>query len=81
MRAISDNRYAVGAVDKFGFIVFALVWLGLVYGSGHFYQKAVASNRLGRTFARVTAVQAVFVVVALVVYTVSRWFFAASLTG
>jgi hypothetical protein len=81
MRAISDNRYAVGAVEKFGFIVFALIWLVLVYVSGHFYQKAVASNRLGRTFARVTAGQVVFVVLAVVVYFVSRSVFFTRVTG
>jgi hypothetical protein len=71
MRAVSTNRYAVGAVDKFGFIVFGIVWLALVYVSAHFHGKAVPRRRVWRTFLRATGMQAAFLVLALAVYLIS----------
>jgi len=81
MRATSTNRYAVGAVDKFGFVVFGITWLALVYLSAHLYSKAVPQRRVWRTFGRATAIQAAFLVVSLVVYLASRQAFISRLTS
>lgn len=81
MRAVSTNRYAVGTVDKFGFIVFGVMWLALVYLTAHLYSKAVPVHRVGRTLGRATAIQAAILAVALAVYLISRQVLMSRLSG
>ena len=81
MRAISENRYAVGAVDKCGFIAFAIVWLMLVYASAHVYKESVAKGRLRRTWLKVTGLEIAFIVLALAVRFVSLRIWMARLTS
>jgi hypothetical protein len=57
--ALNITPWAHGAIDKFAFFIFGIVWLILVYVIEHVYRKAADASprKLIRTFARVTVVQ------------------------
>ena len=63
---LNVNPWAHGAIDKFAFFIFGIVWLILVYVVEHFYRKAadVSLRKLLRTFARVTVSQLGFAALA-----------------
>jgi hypothetical protein len=69
--ALNVNPWAHGAIDKFGLLIFAVVWIVLTYGTEAYYRKAasVSLRELLRRFVILTGTQVVFVGLALLAIT------------
>jgi len=51
------NPWALGAVDKWGFLLLGLVWLIFVVACEGYYREGVPRGKLWPRFARVTGVE------------------------
>jgi len=69
--ALNVNPWAHGAIDKFGLLIFAIVWIILTYGTEAYYSKAAAVSlrKLLRRFALMTGTQVAFIGLALLAIT------------
>jgi hypothetical protein len=79
MRTSGLRPWTVSAVDRFGFILFGLLWLMLVYLSAHFYSKAVDEGRLLRVFLLIVGGEAGFLVLSIVIRYVLIWAYTGML--
>lgn len=52
-----SKPYARGIYDKFGVLIFGLVWLGFAIFSEQYYRRGVREHKLLKRFGRVTAVE------------------------
>lgn len=60
MAMISFNRWVAGAVDKFSFLIFGIIWLILVIFSEYYYRRSIFKKRLWQNFSLVTRLQLLF---------------------
>jgi len=57
LAALSFDRWAAGAIDKFSFLIFSIIWLILVMFSEHYYREGILKKKLGKRFSLITSFQ------------------------
>jgi len=69
--ALNVDPWAHGAIDKFGLLIFAMVWIVLTYGTEAYYRNAaeISLRKLLRRFALMTGTQVIFAALALLAIT------------
>ena len=60
MSALSVRSWSVSAIDKFTFLLLAIVWLALAIFSEYYYREGTSKNRLWKNFSLVTGIQLLF---------------------
>ena len=71
--ALRLNPWALGAVDKWGFLLLGLVWLVFVIVCENYYREGIEGNVLWRRFGLITAAELfLLILIGLVPFLISR---------
>jgi hypothetical protein len=72
--ALHFDKWGLGATSDVATVVFGIVWLGVTTYTESAYREGVAQGTLWRRFVKVTLIQAVPLVLALIVWLLRRAF-------
>ena len=68
LQKLDATRWAISAVQKFGFVGLGLMWLIAVLLSEHYLRSSAGKGELGKAIARVARITGIIVVITGAIY-------------